>query len=121
MCNPQFSQQLTEKLRDKIRQNTSLTLISEGGDAIFEGEITGFSQQPTAIQGNDQAAKDRFTVTVKVRFTNSIDPKQSFDASFSRYRDYTATKSFEEGTAEFLPAIIDELTEDIFNKAFVNW
>lgn len=118
---PQFSQQLTEKLREKIRQNTNLVLISDGGDAQFEGEITGFSQQPTAIQGNETAAKNRFTVSIKVKFINTIDPKQSFDASFSRFKDYSSEKTFEQGTSEFTEVIIDELTEDIFNKAFVNW
>ena len=117
---PQFSQEFTQKLRDKIKQNTSLKMVTEGGDAIFEGEITGYDVQPTAIQGNN-AAKNRFTVTIKVKFTNEIDPKLSYDASFSRFRDYNSEVSFESGTNANLPDIINELTEDIFNKAFVNW
>lgn len=118
---PQLSFNLTELLRKKIRQNTSLKIVSDGGDAIFEGTITGYDVQPTSITSKDEAAKNRFTVTVKVKFTNNIEPALSYETSFSRYRDYSSDLSFESGTESKLPDIMDELTEDIFNKAFVNW
>ena len=86
-------------------------------NADFSGEITGFETRPQVIQANDNAASERITVTVKVKFTNSAEPKMSYDESFSRYRDYTSPADMEQK----LPEIYDELIEDIFNKAFVNW
>ena len=35
-------------------------------------------------------AVNRFTITVKVKFTNSVDPELSFEQSFSRYEDYNS-------------------------------
>jgi hypothetical protein len=116
-----LSQQFTDNLREKCRRQTSLKIVTEGGDVNFDCEITGFDITPTAIQSNDQAARNRLTVTVHVKYTNSVDPKSSYEANFPRYQDYTSTKTPEEVYPELLPKIIDDITEDIFNKAFVNW
>jgi len=114
-------QQFTDNLRDKCRRQTSLKIIKEGGDVNFESEIINFEFPPTAIQSNDQAAKNRFTITVHVKFTNSVDPKLSYDANFTRFQDYPSSNSPNDVIPKLLPLIIDDLTEDIFNKAFVNW
>jgi hypothetical protein len=118
---PSFSQQFTTALLDKCRSQTSLTIITDSGDASFEGEITGFESQPTTIQGNDQAAMYRLTVTIHVKYTNSADQKFNFDTSFSKFKEYQATKTLDQVSSTIFPQIIDELTEDIFNKAFANW
>ncbi len=118
---PSFSQDITNKLIDKCRSNTSLTLITEGGEANFEGEIIGYDTRPTAIQGNETAAQNRFTITIHVRFTNSVDPKFNFDTNFSRYKDYGSSLTLDDAANLYTPEIVDQLLEDIFNKAFVNW
>ncbi len=116
-----LAQQFTDKLREKIQNNTSLTILNDGGDVYFEGEITGYNVSPQALQGNDQAALNRLTVTVRVRFVNTIEPKYSYDATFSRYQDYSSNQTLDQVEGTLIKTIIDELTEDIFNKAFSNW
>jgi hypothetical protein len=116
-----LGQQFTDLLRQKIQQNTSLTVITEGGDASFEGEITGYGTTPQSLQANDVAAQNRLTITVRVKFVNSTDPKFSFDTSFSRYLDYSSNQTLEAVEGELAPKILDNLVEDIFNKAFANW
>ena len=116
-----ISQQFTEKFREKVRSNTTLNLLNEGGDVNFEGEITGFSVAPVAIQSNDKAAKNRLTITIHVKYNNSIDPKFNFDENFSRYKDYESSKDLEQVSASLIPDILDLISEDVFNKAFVNW
>ncbi|NOY38065.1 MAG: LptE family protein [Chlorobi bacterium] len=119
--NPSLSQDFTEALRDKMKSQTSLNLVEEDGDVQFEGEFTTYKIAPLAITGNQAAALNRFTVTVRVKFTNQIDPKQDFDTSFSRYEDYPSTQNFEDVEQDLLEKIIADLTEDVFNRAFVNW
>jgi hypothetical protein len=116
-----LSQQFTDNLREKCKRQTNLKIIQDGGDVNFDSEITGWVNSPTAIQGNDQAAKNRLTVTIHVKFTNSADTKLSYDSNFSRYQDYSSSKLLDDVLSEILPQLIDDLTEDIFNKAFVNW
>lgn len=121
VVQPMLSRNLTEKLKDKIQSQTDLKLVNESGDTVFEGEITGYNVTPAAITGENVAAKNRLTITVKVRFTNNTNNQFDFDSSFSRYADFNATASLESVENDLIEDIADQLVEDIFNKAFVNW
>ena len=79
----QLSQLFTETLMDKIQNSTSLDLSTEGGDVQFSGEITGYATRPTAITGQETAARNRLTITVRVKYTNLVEPDLDYDASFS--------------------------------------
>jgi hypothetical protein len=118
---PTISQQLTDALIDKFRSQTKLKQVNGSADAVFEGEITGYYTQSGAIQGNDKPAKNRLTMTVRVKYTNNVKPEESFDQSFSRYEEYASTQNITSIEGQLITSLLDQLTEDIFNKAFVNW
>ena len=121
LINPTLSQRFTTALKDKIQGQTPLTIVDRDGDYTIEGEITGYTVSPAAITGNDQPAMNRLTITVRVRFTNKFDETQNFEQSFSRYADYSSTQNFTSIDSSLVDQITEALTEDIFNKAFVNW
>lgn len=121
LVNPMLSQSFTTALKDKIQGQTPLTIVSRNGDYTIEGEITGYTVSPVAIQGNETAAMNRLTITVRVRFVNSFDETQNFDQSFSRYADYSSGQNLSSVESNLINTINDALTDDIFNKAFVNW
>ena len=120
LAPPVLGQFITEQFRDLCERQTNLTLISGPGDAHFQGEITVYTTRAMAISA-DQAALTRFTIGVKVSYTNNLDPDISFDETFSQYRDYESSLQFESVKSELTDAIIEEINEDIFNRAFVNW
>lgn len=120
LAPPVLGQFITEQFRDLCERQTNLTLISGPGDAHFQGEITVYTTRAMAISA-DQAALTRFTIGVKVSYTNNLDPDLSFDETFSQYRDYESSLQFESVKSELTDAIIEEINEDIFNRAFVNW
>ena len=64
---------------------------------------------------------NRLTITVRVRFTNKFDDSQNFDQTFSRYADYSSSQNLSSVESTLISDISDALTDDIFNKAFVNW
>lgn len=121
LVNPNLSQSFTTALKDKIQGQTPLTIVNRNGDYTLEGEITGYTVSPVAIQGNDAAAMNRLTITVRVRFVNSFDETQNFDQTFSRYADYSSLQNLSSVESSLINSINDALTDDIFNKAFVNW
>jgi len=123
LINPQLSQELTDALKDKFVSQTSLSLVNGVGDLDFEGEITGYSTKPMAIQNNDVAAVNRLTITVKVKYVNSKDPDSKFDfeKSFSRYEDYDSQNDLSSVEADLTEKIIEQLVQDIFNESVVNW
>ena len=117
----QLSQVFTEALQDKIQNNTSLDLSADGGDVQFSGEITNYQTRPTAITGNETAARNRLTITVRVKYTNALEPELDYDSSFSRYEDYDASQNLSDVENTLIELIVEDLVEDIFNKAFVSW
>jgi hypothetical protein len=122
LINPTLSQEITDKLRDRFQSQTNLIIVTEGGDMVIKGQITGYSTSPTAIQSDDRAAFNRLTIALKVTFENKYDKAQSFDnQTFSRYEDYPSTLPLTEVSDSYVPLIVETLVEDIFNKTVVNW
>ena len=120
LVNPLLSDNLTTALRDAMTNQTTLDVVESGGDLAFEGEITDYRTSPVAITGQT-AAMNRLTITVKVRFSNSIDETKDFESSFSRYEDYPSDQDLISVQESLTATIVDQLVEDIFNKALVNW
>lgn len=119
---PYLSTQFTEALKERIRNQSSLSMVRVEGDAIFEGRISDYSITPAAIQGNARAGLNRLTITVNVKYTNTIDPKGSFEQAFSASREFSsATQSVQAQEPALIREITRQLTEDIFNRAFANW
>jgi hypothetical protein len=118
---PILSNLLSETLKDKFNDETSLSILSNNGDLQFEGEVTSYSLKPIAIQSDETAAQNRLTITVKVKYTNLKDDEYNYNSSFSRFRDYSSTQELSSVEQQLLEEITQELIEDIFNKALTNW
>lgn len=121
LVNPTLSQSFTEALREKLQRQTPLNELADDGDLIFEGQITGYEVRPMSIQKEDMAALNRLTVSVRVKYTNNVDPDQSIEQTFSAFEDFDATSSLSAVEDGLVPEIINKLTEDIFNATLANW
>jgi hypothetical protein len=121
LVQPGLSQYITDALIDKCKAQTNLGITNGIGDVNFEGEITDYNTRPYTVGANDYAASNRFSITVKVKFTNSVDPNLNFEQSFTRYEDYNSNQDLSQVEKELSDKIVELLIEDIFNKAFVNW
>lgn len=121
LVQPGLSQYITNELMDKCRAQTNLSFVSDAGDVSFEGEISDYRTAPLTVSGNAQAAMNRFTIAVKVKFTNVIEPDFSYEQTFTRYEDYDSSKQLSQVEQELTEKIVEQIVEDIFNQAFVNW
>lgn len=118
---PTLSSVFTDRLKEYLISQSNLSLVDGFADLQFSGEITGYAINPVSIQSNDQAAMNRLTITVQVRYTNRFDSKTNFAQSFSRYRDYDAQLSLSSVESSLIEEIVEELADDIYQRAFVNW
>ena len=118
---PILSSTRTEALQDRFSRQTRLTLVPEGGDLNFEGEITNYTSTPAAISGNEYAVRNNLTITVRVRFTNTIDPSQNYDKTFSAFAPYNSDQLLQNAEPTLIPEIVEQLVEDIFNAAVSQW
>lgn len=120
---PILSETLTERLKARIRSQSRLSQVSSDGDGIFEGTITNYTIGPAAVEaGTDRAALNRLTITVNIKYTNSVQPDDSFEQPFSRYKDFSsASQPIQAQEEQIVKDIVEMLTEDIYNRAFANW
>lgn len=119
--NPQLSQKLSDDLRQMFASQTPLTVTDDDGDLQVSGEITGYDTRASALSSSDEVSMNRLTITIKVRFVNRVDPEADFEQTFSRYRDYAASRDFSSVESGLVSEIVAELCEDVFNKSVVNW
>ncbi len=124
LVNPNLSQAFTESLKERIRSQTSLSFLRTDGEANFQGRITDYNMQPVAIQANEQvtAGLTRLSITVNVKYTNRLEADKSFEQSFTRFKDFsTQGAPFSSQEPALIKDINQQLTEDIYNRAFANW
>ncbi|MBQ5876084.1 MAG: LptE family protein [Alistipes sp.] len=121
MVSPTLSATLTEALKDKFSRQTKLQQVDENGDFAFEGEIVGYTSATASVSSDNYAVLNRLTIRVKVRFTNVIDPDNSFNREFSAFADYESTKLLTEVQSELDEQIVEEIVTDIFQAAASNW
>jgi hypothetical protein len=118
---PSLSQVFTERLKDMFLEQTNLNLSENESDLRFSGYISKYQIKPMAIKANETAGKNRLTIAVKVTYNNSLDSENNFEHTFSRYRDYDSVQNISDIENTLIEEITNELSEDVFNKAFVNW
>lgn len=122
LVQPTLSQTFTEALRDKFTSQTNLNLVKRNGDLQIEGAITDYKTEPLAIQaGSETAQLNRLTITVSVKFSNTLDEKQNYESNFTKYFDYNSKMSLSQAEVQGIKEITDLLVEEIFMKSLANW
>ncbi len=124
LVEPTFSQRFTDELRQYIESNSNLKYVRGMGDVDFSGTISTYQISPQAISsssGTNQAAMTRFSIAVKAKYTDVKEPDNDFEKSVSGYRDFESTQNFSSVEENLSEEIREELIEQIFNAAFVNW
>lgn len=118
---PTLSQRMTEALKDYIESSTKLKLVNTYGDIDFSGVITNYNISATTITSGDVAAQTRFTIAVKVTYSNLYDPDGGFEETFTKSLDFDSSTDISAVEDEYSDDMIDEIVELIFNKAFIKW
>lgn len=122
LVEPSLSQRFTQELQDLFTRQTNLTLVNNGGDLHFSGEITGYRITPMSATASQTAAQNRLTITVNVNYVNNLDEDKNFEKSFTFYFDYGATQQLTGGLLDTaLKDILERITQDIFNESVGKW
>ncbi len=119
---PSLSSTLTQKIRRRILSQTGLSPVtSDEADYDITGTITAYEVTVTAAQGVQVATKNRLTISMEVTFKNRLNEKADFTQTFTRFSDFNATQLLQSVEGALIEDIGNQLADDIFNKAFVNW
>lgn len=118
--NPQLSPKLSDKLRQKIINQTRLSQTNNDADFEISGYVSDYSVSTSGIS-QKQVASNNLNVTVHVIFKNKKDEKKNFEADITRNFPFSASKSLTQAETELNEQMITSLTDEIFNRIFSNW
>ncbi len=121
LVNPDLAINLKQNLIGKLNRKTQLLEQEEEGDLHFHGSIERYDIIPIGITSEAQANQSRFTIQIKVSFFNKVEPINNFNTSFPAFKDFDNNIPFESVEEELTNLLIEEISENIFNKALVNW
>ncbi len=116
-----ISQSFTEALKDRFVSQTNLDLVKHDADIEFTGYISGYDITSKAPTGQQTTALNRLTIRVSVDFYNNKKKEDGWSQNFSRFADYESDQNLSSIEDELIEEINDQLVDDIFNKALVNW
>ncbi|HEY6142356.1 MAG TPA: LptE family protein [Flavobacterium sp.] len=122
LIEPGIDRTFTLQLQDLIQNQTNLNLVKTGGDLAYEGEIVDYRISPMTATADQQAAQNRLTIRVNVRFTNKKTEADNFEKKFDFYYDYPAAQQLTGATLDSaIKEIFDRITQDIFNQSLAKW
>lgn len=119
---PTLSPALTTKIRSNILSQTGLSPVtSDKADYDISGAITQYEVTVSGVQNTQTASQNRLTISVQIKFENRLDKKANFTQTFTRFADFAATQTLQAAESKLVEEIGNQLANDIFQKAFVNW
>ncbi len=121
LVHPPLAFDLSEGVRDVFRRQTRLQVLKAGGDMYLEGEITGYKLTPMAISADSYSAETKITLTVQVRFTNNVNPDDSFEKSYSANQIFDSNLMLTDVQDELCAIMILEISENIYNDTVAKW
>lgn len=119
--NPQLAPQLTERLRQKINNQTRLKQV-EDSDADYDiyCKVTNYAVTTSGIS-NQQSASNRLAVSVQIVVKNNKNPKENIESTAQTQIDFAANLSLQQAESSLMEDILRNLTDEIFNKIFSKW
>ena len=122
LIEPGIHRTFTLELQDIIQNQTNLNLVKNGADLAYEGEITDYRISPMMATADQQAAQNRLTIRINVRFTNKNKDIDNFEKTFEFYYDYPAMQQLTGATLNSaIKVIFERITQDIFNESLAKW
>ena len=122
IIEPGIDRAFTLALQDLIQGQTNLELTNSNADLVYEGEIVNYTIAPMSTTANQNAAQNRLTININVRFYNSTKEEDDFEKKFTFYYDYPATQQLVGSVKDTAVEVIYErITQDIFNASLAKW
>ena len=118
---PGLDNDFTNALQDIIINQTTLNLVSEDGQLVYEGEIIKYSVTPMSATAEITAAQNRLEMTVEFRFFNIKKEEDNFEKKYSFFYDFPAELQVYDVIDTAHKEIFDRITQDIFNDTLAKW
>ncbi|MBK6785556.1 MAG: hypothetical protein IPG79_18755 [Saprospiraceae bacterium] len=117
-----LNQRFGEALRNKIRNESRLTLKEIEPDIIFSGNVRSFRISPEAVSANTVAQLNRFEIIIDVTLEYTNKPEAGWkNKSYTFFKTFDSSQDFQNVQDNLTRELFDLFTEQIFNDAFSQW
>lgn len=121
MAAPNYDLTLTESFKDLMLAQTRLDLVDSKGDLQYEGTITRYESGNAAVSSDELTTLNRLTISVKVKYMNTIEREKNFERTFTRFADYDSERNFNDVEDELIEEINGQIIQDIFDASLGAW
>lgn len=118
---PGLDRNFTNAVQEMLLNQTNLDLTNVNGHLIYEGEIVGYRVTPMTATAQETAAQNRLTMSVNVRYFNTLNDEDDFEKKFSFFYDFDAATQVQTIQAEAHEILFERITQDIFNESLAKW
>ena len=113
--------QFSERLRDKVRNESRLKYNQDNPDIIFSGSINSYTISALSPEEGSVSAFNRLTIGIRLIYDSTVNEEDSWEKTFSFFADFDSTVDISSIENELVEEIYEQLVENIFNEAFTDW
>ena len=122
---PTLALDITESLRDKVRDEARLIVTEDDPDIELRGTLVDFRVTAEGASAANETAAfsklNRLTVVVAVEYTDLRNPDaDNWKSNFTEYYPFPGEQTLASVQDEALVEILENLNEKIFNRAFAD-
>ncbi len=121
IIEPGLDRDFTNALQDLVLNQTNLELVNKNGHLVYEGEIREYRISPTTATSEFTAAENRLTISINVRYSNTLNDEDDFEKIFSFFFNYPAESQLYDVIDDAHKEIFERITQDIFNASLAQW
>jgi hypothetical protein len=118
---PGLDRDFTNAVQEMLLNQTNLDLTNVNGHLIYEGEIVNYRLTPMTATAQETAAQNRLTMSVNVRYFNTLNEDDDFEKKFSFFFDFDAATQVQSIQTEAHEILFERITQDIFNESLAKW
>ncbi len=116
---PNLALEATEQLRNKVRDEARLTIVEQDPHLEFKGTLVDYRVSSEAPRPGEFSALNRLNIVVAIEYINHLDENdEGWKKNFSFFFDFPGTTALASVEDEAINEILENITEQIFNKAF---
>ncbi len=120
---PDLSDRLNNVLIDRFINQSSLLLSNNRGnaDAILEGSIISYSNEPFSITGENRAEQNQVTIVVEATFRYPEKGEPVYSKRFAGSATYDPNENPIEGETNAAQEALEQIANNMFNDAVSGW
>lgn len=120
---PTLGRDLTSLLTDQFVGRTRLSLDNNetNADAVLQARITGYTNEPTGVGGDERATVNSVRIRVQARYYDQVKDSTMVEQSFTGSAEYDPTEAGLSGEQQAAQLALERVGEDIFTTATSNW